>query len=298
MNHLPLLIRREFWEHRSLVIAPAIVAAICVVMTLLNGGDLFAALKETMRHAPPAAFDWLPALVVFGLSTAFAVVMSIVTAFYLLDSLYSDRKDRSVYFWKSMPVSDTATVVSKLVTGAGVVPLLTFAVALVTGLLVALISSVHLSIAGVAGAWGHIWNARAWFGTQGLMLYTTVVATLWFLPLFAWLLLASAWARKAVFLWAILPPVLLMVAESTIQTHFVASLIGDRLTGWHVAYNWAGMHNLKSALDQNQIPDNVGIGDLIDPAAYLTSPGLWLGLAVAALFTWGAIEIRRRRTEV
>ena len=40
--------------------------------------------------------------------------------------------------------------------------------------------------------------------TVAFHLYALAVQSLWYLPLFCWLLLVSAWSRRAVLLWALL----------------------------------------------------------------------------------------------
>lgn len=121
---LPLLIRREFWEHKAFLIAPAIVAAICIFGAIFTTNEL----HIVGNHVDP---DWLKhrdMIVAVALSTMsfpFGIVMGIVILFYLLDSLYADRKDRSILFWKSLPLSDTSTVAAKVITAVVVVPVLT-----------------------------------------------------------------------------------------------------------------------------------------------------------------------------
>jgi ABC-2 type transport system permease protein len=296
---LALLVRREFWEHRAFVIAPAIVAAIMIVGAIAGSNDFV-----QVSHDIPADTEWMKhrSAIVAGLlglfAVPYAIVMGIVITFYLLDSLYADRKDRSVLFWKSLPLSDTTTVLSKLLTATVVLPLLTFGAVVVTNLLVAFISSVRLTGVEHLDVWSTVWNPIIWLRVHGVMLYALLACALWYLPIVAWLLLASAWARRGVLLWAALPPILAMIVEQVVlDTNYVQRLLAERFGGWlWYSFNPEARHAI--AVDGDRMPWPDRIGDLIDPVSYFTSPGLWGGLIVAGLLLWAAIIVRRRRSEV
>ena len=119
MNHMPLLVRREFWEHRSFVIAPAIVAAILLIGVTFGHVEFG---NNSLDKLASPEFASKQYSVMTGILSVVAlpylISMGFLTVFYLLDSLYADRKDRSVLFWKSLPVSDRETVISKLVVAA------------------------------------------------------------------------------------------------------------------------------------------------------------------------------------
>lgn len=292
---LKLMVRREFWEHRAFLFAPAIVAAIMVVGAIFGTNELHVGDTpdpDWMQHS-----DKIVAVALSGLATPFVIVMCIVTIFYLLDSLYADRKDRSVLFWKSLPVSDVTTVSTKLLTATVVVPLLTFGVVIVTNLVVAFILSVRLSGAEALDVWNTVWQADIWFPVHGLMLYGLFVAILWYLPIIAWLLLASAYARRAVILWAALPPILAMIVEEIVfDTSYVAQLLRHRLVGW----TQFGAHGdgERIQIDGESMDWPRSVGEFIDFGAFLASPGLWGGLIVAALLLYGTILIRRRSNTI
>ena len=125
MNHMPLLVRREFWEHRSFVIAPAIVAAILLIGVTFGHVDFGAHDRIAGAEFSSKAYGIMTGILSV-VALPYLISMGFLTVFYLLDSLYADRKDRSVLFWKSLPVSDRETVISKLVVAAVVLPLMTF----------------------------------------------------------------------------------------------------------------------------------------------------------------------------
>ncbi len=300
MNHLPLLIRREFWEHRAFLIAPAVVAAILFLGAMFGEAD-FGDMSVKLLERPDLMSKQVAIIggILSALAIPYLIVMGCVMVFYLLDCLHADRKDRSVLFWKSLPVSDRATVLAKLATAALVLPLLTFGAILATNLLFALIESIRFSIAG-HDIWTFVWEPRAWFAAHALLLYVLVVVTLWYLPLIAWLLLVSAWARRAVILWAILPPLMLMFLEEVLfNTEYVATLLRDRFIGWFgLALQGVGSGEHTVIIDGERIPWSSQLEDILDPASFFSSPSLWLGLLAAALLIWATIVARRHRTEI
>jgi ABC-2 type transport system permease protein len=299
MSHLPLLVRREFWEHRSFFIAPAIVAAI-LLLGAMFGHIEFGHTSLNLLERPDFVSKHYGIItgILSGLAVPYLISMSFLIVFYLLDSLYADRKDRSVLFWKSLPISDTETVVSKLVVAAIVLPVLTFAAAVVTNLLFGLIESVRLS-GTIQDVWSVIWLPRAWFSAHALLLYCLVVMMLWYLPILAWCLLVSAWARRAVILWAVLPPLLLMLAENVFfDTSYIWHMLRNRFVGWFsLAINTNATAEHAMVLDGERIPMTQRLSEALDPGTFFSSPGLWIGLIVAAGFIWGAILLRRRRSE-
>lgn len=305
MNHLPLLVRREFWEHRAFLIAPAVVSACLVLVALLGGifgrvhvDELPAGLlshPDLAEKAPKAL-----AMALGTLAMPFVIVMSVVIVFYLLDSLYADRRDRTVLFWKSLPVSDQETVLSKLATAAVALPALIFVGALITGVVVALIASLRLSWEVGGAIWPLVWNPAVWFPAMALLLYMLVVGVLWYLPIFAWFLLVSASAGRAVMLWAALPPLGLMFLEEMIfDTGHFAHLLVDRFVGWsELALNSGDNGDHAMIVDGERIPFSSHLGEVLDPATYFASTGLWLGLIVAAGLIWATVLVRRHRSEV
>jgi ABC-2 type transport system permease protein len=289
------LIRRELWEHRSLWITPLIVA---VLMTLtafpIHLGNLDPEANSARFFTPENRLGWFT-LMIWAQTVPQYLVMSIVATFYLMDCLYAERKDRSILFWKSLPVSDATTVLSKLLVGVVVLPLGVYLLAMVSGALFQAIWSARVA----AGSLPDVavgWNTLAWLKVQGLMLFAVIVCILWFAPLAAILLLVSAWVRKNVFLWTSLPPVIAIIVERiAFGTHHISRLLEYRTWGiWH-------------ALGVNPTPPEgvahgrvVSLADLFDNVemgkAFLNID-LWLGLAVAAALVFAAIRIRRYRDD-
>jgi len=288
------LIRREFWEHRSLWITPLIVAGLLVLTALpIHIGNVFGDYAE--EWARPDKRLALFMLMIWGQTLPQYLVMTIVVSFYLMDCLYLERKDRSILFWKSLPVSDAMTVSSKLLVGLVVVPLGVFLTAMVAGVLFQVIWAIRVaygSLPDVVVAWDTI----AWLKVQGLMLYGLIMCMLWYAPLAAALLLVSAWVRKNVFLWTTLPPVIAIIIERVaFGTRYLVHLLEYRTWGIWDALGvnptppeGAGHGQVVSLA---QLFDNISMGK-----AFLNID-LWLGLAVAAAFVFAAIRIRRYRDD-
>src|SRR5436309_8718675 len=150
----------------------------------------------------------------------------LVWVFYCLDALYGERRDRSILFWKSLPVSDLATVLSKTMVPFVILPLLTVVLAAVAHAVMLLLSSAVLMASGQGPGtlWAHVSLPEMWL----MLLYHMVTAhILWYAPIYGWLLFVSAWARRAPWLWAILPPLAVGVVE---RIAFGSSVLGDLLS--------------------------------------------------------------------
>ena len=127
--HQAALIRRELWEHRSIYVTPAAIAVIVtlgVLAMLMLASGFAKELDVAIFGAQNLAGDVerRAALTGFFLGTSwvFLVALMFLTVFYSLDSLYAERKDKSILFWRSMPATDAETVISKLLTAAIVIP--------------------------------------------------------------------------------------------------------------------------------------------------------------------------------
>src|SRR5207247_2680461 len=127
----------------------------------------------------------------------------LVGAFYCLDALHGERRDRSILFWKSLPVSDLTTVLSKITIPLAVLPVIAFALVVCVQVIMLLMTSANLLVHGMSPAttFAHFPVFQNWL----VMLYGLIAIALWHTPIYGWLLLVSGWARRATFLWAVLP---------------------------------------------------------------------------------------------
>ena len=204
-------IRREFWENRYLYIAPLAVAAVFLfgyLISVIHSPDqlraLVALISAHHHEEISGPFDISAALLM-----GTAILMSV---FYCGEALHGERRDRSILFWKSLPVSDVTTVLVKASIPLLILPVLVSAVTAVMYLLMLLLSSVVLLGTGgnVAMLWAHVPILQM----SLLALYHLVTAhALWPAPVYCWLLLVSGWARRATFLWAVLPIVAINIRQ-------------------------------------------------------------------------------------
>lgn len=299
MNALPTLVRREFWEHRALWIVPLVCSGILLVIAFSGRGFVHLPKDVEIAMLTHEQKVGLFAIAQWGLASVQYFTMSVVLFFYLIDCLFAERRDRSILFWKSLPVSDAATVLSKLLVAAVAVPVGVYVLALVTDVLFTGIF--RISAGGSAMAHALLaWDTEVWLRVQGLMLIGLLAAVLWYAPIAGYLLLVSAWARRNVFLWAVLPPfLLLLIEEIAFDTDYVKAMLAHRLAGpWQNMGVIGGMERIESALEgADKTPHVAGLLGSIDAWAVFGSVGLWLGVAAAAALIWGAIRIRRYRDD-
>jgi ABC-2 type transport system permease protein len=221
---------------------------------------------------------------------ALIVTMVIVAAAYCLGALHGERRDRSILFWKSLPVSDLTTVLSKMAAPMAVLPVVTAAVILAVQLAILLLSTVILAVNGVSPA-----VPLQLFATPVVLIYGLVTLTLWYAPIYAWFILVSGWARRAPFLWAVLPPLALCLFERlAFGTTHLLKLLGYRMSG---GVSEAFVSKAETAMKAHGHIPAVGLSQL-DPGKFLASPGLWLGLIFAAACLAGAVYLRRRREPI
>ncbi|MEO8927203.1 MAG: hypothetical protein ABI306_08570 [Caulobacteraceae bacterium] len=279
-------VRRELWETRSIYVAPLAVAAV-VLLALLIGAI-------TQPHGVRALASLDPARQAATLAQAYgfaafpiSVTGFIVAVFYCLGALHNERRDRSILFWKSLPVSDLTSVLAKASIPLVVLPLVIMAIIIVLRLIMLVLGSAILLANGLSAA--PLWTHLPLLQLSVVPLYGTVVEALWYAPIYGWLLLVSGWARRAPFLWAVLPPLGIVVFEKiAFNSTSLLSLLGYRLAG----------------SDTEAFAANSGGKDVIwrlaqlDPAKFLGTPGLWAGLAVAAAFIAAAVWMRRRREPI
>jgi ABC-2 type transport system permease protein len=277
-------IRREFWENRYLYIAPLAVASVFLfgylISTIHSPGQLRALLILT-RHAHDdisGPFDIAAALMM-----GTAILMSL---YYCSEALHGERRDRSILFWKSLPVSDFTTVLVKASIPLIILPVLVSAITLIMQFLMLLFSAVVLMATG--GSVATLWAQLPVVQMSLLMLYHVLTAhALWPAPVYCWLLLVSGWAKRATLLWAALPVLAIGGLEKLAfnTTHF-ATLVGGRLIG-----STATISTSPEVFPTDPMTH-------ITPGEFLSAPGLWMGFAIAAVFLAAAIRMRRYREPI
>ncbi len=270
--------RRELWENRWLYIAPLIVAAVALVGFALGAirTPLSAAAgpASLLQHLVARAFDFAGGVLM--------LTYLVVAAIYCLEALHGERRDRSILFWKSLPVSDLATVAAKACVPVVILPLITFAIIVITQGIMLLLGSLVLLGRGVSPA--PLWLGASLPQMWLAMLYHIIsVHALYYAPLYGWLLLVSGWARRAAFLWAILPIIAVLIIERLVfNTSAFAHMLLSRLMGGPAAIPFPPRGDMPM-----QAPTLANI------AAFVASPGLWIGFAIFAVFLAAAVRLRR-----
>jgi ABC-2 type transport system permease protein len=277
-------VRRELWENRSICIAPLAAAAVYLMGFMISLVWVPRSLREM------AADHSTPQLVALAMPYSHAAMLLMVTGllvgvFYSLDALHGERRDRSILFWKSLPASDFTTVLSKASIPLVILPLLVFAitVSLQLMMLVLKLAALVVTGAGTATPW-----APPLFDLEVVLLYSLTVQALWQAPIYCWLLLVSGWARRAAFLWAVLPALAIAALEYVaFHTSYFGSLLHDRLFGFA-----ASAFELKDKSGVPIDPHFIPLAQLT-PGKFLSSLGLWIGLMFAAAFFAAAVRLRR-----
>ena len=325
-----LLLRREFWEHKGgFFWAPVIAGGISLVLTLMaiivglvaarraadaghleldginvSGLDL-GQLTQQMSPQDMAEFaNGINLSLVLGSSWPF-IVLAFVVFFYSLGALYDERKDRSVLFWKSLPLSDTETVLSKVASAVLVAPAIAVGVAILTMFaFMVMISAVVVMHGG--NAWTLIWGPASPMGIIAGHLAWIPVYALWALPTVGWLLLCSVWARSAPFLWAVMVPVVAGVLVSWFKlmdlfnldaSWFWTNIVGRALLGTVPAIDQVYRDDFSESVTNSGLENLVGDMSFTHQIASLSMPDLWIGAIAGAAMIFAAIRLRRWRDE-
>jgi len=278
-------VRREIWENRSLYIAPIVVAGVALFAVLIHSIHL--ARRIRTLAALDAAKQGRAIVMPYSMTASVIILTTfIVGVFYCLDALYGERRDRSILFWKSMPVSDRTTVLAKTCVPLVVLPVLACAISLATQLIILILNTMTLIGSGVNPI--ELWSRLPLASMTLVMLYGVTAHALWFAPIYSWLLLVSAWARRATFIWAMLPIFALYVLEKlSLGTSLVPSFLKYRLQG-----------AMLTAFEVDAGNNPITRLTSLTPLKFLSSPGLWIGLAFAAACLVAAARLRRNREPI
>ena len=325
MKTLKWMLRREIWEHKgSLFWAPVIVAAILLVFTgasasygLLSHSGKFNAIVNG-QQVQASMFSQMPGEVRAGIvniaggsylavAVPLFLMLSFTVFFYCLSALYDERRDRSVLFWKSLPMSDAMTVLSKVLTAAVVAPLVTIAAAIVLGLAMLLLMGLLLAANGV-NLFGSLLATPALYLSPLFLIGMLPVYVLWALPTIGWLLMVSSWAKSKVFLWALGVPIIALVIIKWVDflvtgnqgmnsglTYFAKEIVNRGLGGL--------MPGIWFAFSDHTIAMRPGEHGIELSTVFMQSwntlaaPGVWIGAALGVAMICVAIRMRRWRDE-
>jgi ABC-2 type transport system permease protein len=322
------LLRREFWENKGgFVWAPLVAALIMVVLVggvlgygiasgKMGGDNITIQVNGEEVHrtsvakvVPPEARAQAASMAAnnyIAVGAPIFVVLPVVAFFYCLSALYDDRRDRSILFWKSLPISDTATVLSKLFTVLVVAPLIAIGVATAAALVILLFGGIGASYHGI-NLFGAVLTNVNFYLTPLYLVAMLPVYILWALPTAGWLMLVSSWAKSKVFLWAVGVPLMAAVllkwldfllgmsAGVTINADWVINHVLETILLGLIPGTWFA--EAGSALPQ---PGATGI-PLLPMVSYswstLARPELWAGVVAGVAMLAGAIRLRRWRDE-
>ena len=320
MNTFGWLVKREYWEHKGgFYWTPIWVSGVMLLLTVLgmiageafasrikvNGGIAWQQIAEKLSAGQSVQAGLGLDMAYFALAALLGIVLFFIVFFYLLGALYDDRRDRSVLFWKSLPVTDTSTVLSKVAAALLLAPLIALVVATLAYVVLLLIvcawAALHginpLPAIGASHTLGLLWR----------MILTIPVDALVALPTAGWLLFWSAYARSKPFLWAVLVPLFAFIANSWIGLmglpsfsrsfllqEVIARLLFGVFPGWWLDEGNPGFGGIKASLQDKNVLT------ALDPSnvyGMLATPGVWIGAAVGIALIAASIWLRRTRIE-
>ena len=223
-----------------------------------------------------------------GVAFLFQMALFLTVFFYLSGTLYDDRKDHSVLFWKSMPISDTETVVAKLLMVMFIAPAIAV-VAMFIGQLLFFVIATFLAWSGGVSAWETLWQPSGLLSGVVLLVVGYILNAFWMLPLFTWVLMISAYANRAPLMWTILVPVLVYILEVIV---FGRAYIGAFFRD-HV-----GFRVLPHINPETEQSDPRPLDSADGLFQFVISGELWLGVLVGAVFLVAAVYLRRLNNEI
>jgi ABC-2 type transport system permease protein len=319
MNTMKWLLKREFWENKGgFFWAPVIAGALFIALNVMMGlvGIVTAdrskieigALKidQALQYSDPTVMAQVGASLDLFMVLITALVMlitAVVVFFYSISALYDERRDRSILFWKSLPLSDSQTVLSKVLAAALIAP----AIGLVAGIVTALLMSL---VAGMFGLYfsqnlfGVMFSASHPFKVAFVLAASLPVAAVWALPTIGWLMLCSVWARSKPFLWAVALPVAagIMVSwfdmlrsfaipDSWFWKHVVARMLISVLPGSWLSLGETSRISIHSAEEASAL---ISLGEVYSTFGRLD---IWVGAAAGVAMLVLAIRMRRWRDD-
>jgi ABC-2 type transport system permease protein len=278
---------RELWQNRSLYIAPLLAGCAGLLVFFIG----FTHKSQSVGATDPTQPSVMLAMPYSHTAMLLIITALIVSVVYSLDALHSERQDRSILFWKSMPVSDLTTVLAKMSVPLVIVPVLAFAMSVATVFIILLTSTVVVLVRGQSVPM--LWSKLPLFQMELVVLYSIVVMTLWYAPLYAWFTLVSGWAKRTVFLWAVLPVFAVCIIERlAFHTNYIGGEMALRSIGFvPLAFNLTTPEG--TLIDPHLIPLSQ-----LSPGTFLSTPDLWIGLVVAAGLIAAAVRLRRDREPI
>jgi ABC-2 type transport system permease protein len=323
MKTMKWLLHREFWENKGAFFwAPVVVGLAMIVF--MGGGMLYGFAASHFHEvisidgqefsilqmpAPiRAKVAGMAASTYLAIAAPLFAVLPVVVFFYCLAALYDDRRDRSILFWKSLPISDRMTVLSKVVTALVVAPLITIAIGTATALFLLFAAAVGASFKGLS-LFGPLLTSPDLYLAPLNLIALLPVYILWALPTAGWLLLVSSWARSKVFLWAVGVPLITLFilkwfnflvsrySDSVIDVDWFTQNVIVRGLGGLIPGIWLPVGGVpRSVLHANE--QGVDLGSMLAQSwMTLAQPGVWIAAAAGVAMLFAAVRLRRWRDE-
>lgn len=322
MKTMKWLVQREFWEHKGAIFwAPIAVAGAMVLFiggaimyaismgkfggqVTINGRD--ANMTMAFNSLSPQDQEMFVTAMSSGYMAAAAplyIMLGVVIFFYCLSAMFEERRDRSILFWKSLPVSDQQTVLSKVATALVVAPVITIAVATLASMLILLITCAAMGVNGINLFGAVLTSPRVYLAPLQIVGMLPVYA-LWALPTVGWLLMVSAWAKSKVFLWAVGTPVIAIIIVKWAEKLMGAGLNADWFIQNVVARGllgllpgaWFGFEQVQpKLLTSGRMMDFGNV--LAQSWLTLAGPSVWIGALAGGLMIFAAMRLRRWKDE-
>ena len=327
MNTMKWLMRREFWEHKGALLWAPVVAAVLIftVFSLTaigadtsdkfhaevsfklekngQGQDLAAAFASVPAEKKQEMADMLSSAYV-ALAAPLLAILSVVSFFYCLSALSDERRDRSILFWKSLPVSDAQTVLSKVLTAGVVAPLIAVTVGVFMSVLSLMVFGVVAAFEGI-NMFGYVLGNANFYTAPFMLIGLLPVYLVWALPTIGWLLMVSSWAKSKTFLWAVGAPLLAVliikwvsyVLGAGLQLDWFFKNVVTRGFVGVVPGNWMPLANV----DKGDLAQGPGASAMLEifSASWMTllTPQALIGAAAGAAMIYAAMRIRRWKDE-
>ena len=320
MRKLLALVRRELWEHTTLIIIPvALLVFVLLANTILvltssppgvgPGSETSEAIFSGAKYIQyfVSLNDKQQALFVNGTMITIGMIINTVVLimmfFYLLDSLYGERKDHSILFWKSLPVTNRLTVISKLTVAVFIIPVVIFITAILADVITLAMQSYAMYLNGIPAA--ILWQRSDLAGLWMLSIYHLIQQTVWYFPVMGWLLFCSAWSRKKPIIIAVLLPALLVFIDSSFLLGTgISETILERLPIGLRSLQMGNEHNLMSYNISNggsqpgfNMLSGIKLPGMQDIFGFLLEIKVWTGIITGLVFAALAILMRRLRDD-
>lgn len=307
INTQMALIRREIWEHRAIYLTPLVISLL-VLLGSLTGSFSVGTNSEVANLGVLVASnlgEGARTTAVLGILASaiplFFFAMMVLGAFYALDALYAERKDRSILFWRSLPVTDAETVISKLVTAVVVIPLVTAVIVAVTQIGVMIISSGLIAFKN-GSPWHLLWKPAPLLDLWVVQTWFLVAFSLWMAPISGWFLFVSGFVKRSPLLMAFLPLAVIPLMEHLLfRTDYFWEAVAKRFYSmpiFKMSNDWSELESMFDSPEALQnFTESFNLLAIFDFKGFLVSPGLYIGLIVCGIFAAAAIYVRRYRDD-